>query len=247
MEAFGKPLGKVPVFVRSDTNMEDLKDFTGAGLNLTVFNVLEIEKIYQGIRDVWASPYSERSFKWRQRYLNNPENVFPSIVIIPSVNADISGVMITKGLTTGRDEDITVAFNKGVGGAVDGQAAESWLLMKDGTDHLITPARESTYQTIPSTGGSVHRHTTFEQRIVRPEDIRSLRNLAARILKELPNAPGISTKGPFDMELGFLNGKMWLFQVRPFVENKQAAASKYLEFITPEFDGNDQVSLDLKI
>ena len=247
IEAFGKPLGEVPVFVRSDTNMEDLKDFTGAGLNLTVFNVLDIEKIYQGIRDVWASPYSERSFKWRQRYLNNPENVFPSIVIIPSVNADISGVMVTKGLTTGRDEDITVAFNRGVGGAVDGQAAESWLLMKDGTEHLLTPARESRYQTIPSTGGSVHSQTTFEQRIVNPVGILSLRNLAARILMELPKAQGVNTKGPFDMELGFKDGKMWLFQVRPFVENKQAAASKYLEFITPEFDSNDKVSLDLKI
>lgn len=119
-KAFGKPLGRVPVFIRSDTNMEDLKDFTGAGLNLTVFNVVDVEKIYQGIRDVWASPYSERSYKWRQRYLNNPENVFPSILIIPSVDADYSGVMITKGLTTHRDEDLTVAFNLGVGGAVDG-------------------------------------------------------------------------------------------------------------------------------
>ena len=49
---FGKPLGRVPVFIRSDTNMEDLKDFTGAGLNLTVFNVVDEEKILQGLRDV---------------------------------------------------------------------------------------------------------------------------------------------------------------------------------------------------
>ncbi len=245
--AFGKPLGKVPVFVRSDTNMEDLKDFTGAGLNLTVFNVLEVDKIYQGIRDVWASPYSERSFKWRQRYLNNPENVFPSIVIIPSVNADHSGVVITKGLTTGRDIDITVAFSQGVGGAVDGQAAETWLLRAEGTDHLLSPAREPTYNTIPASGGSVRRQATFEQRMLSPKNLTALRNLSARILKELPKAPGISTSGPFDMELGFMDDKMWLFQVRPFVENKQAAASKYLQFITPEFEGQALVSLDLKM
>ena len=36
--AFGKKdRCQVPVFLRSDTNMEDLKDFTGAGLNLTHF------------------------------------------------------------------------------------------------------------------------------------------------------------------------------------------------------------------
>lgn len=247
LSAFGQPLGKVPVFVRSDTNMEDLKDFTGAGLNLTVFNVVDVEKIYQGIRDVWASPYTERSFKWRQRYLNNPENVFPSIVIIPSVDADHSGVMITKGVTTGSEKDITVAFNHGVGGAVDGQAAESWILNASGTDLLITPARESTYLSIPATGGSVRRPATFEQRILSPEHLKALRTLAARILKELPNAPGISTSGPFDMELGFKDDKMWLFQVRPFVENKQAAASVYLQFITPEFNGEQSVSLDMTI
>jgi phosphoenolpyruvate synthase/pyruvate phosphate dikinase len=242
-DIFGKPLGKVPVFVRSDTNMEDLKDFTGAGLNLTVFNVVDPEKIYQGIRDVWASPYAERSFKWRQRFMNNPENVFPSILIIPSVNADYSGVMITKGLTTGREEDLTIAFNRGVGGAVDGQAAESWLLNDQHKDQLIAPAREATYLAIPATGGSIHVATTFEKRILSEANREALRNVASQVEQLLPNAPGITTKGPFDMELGFKDDKIWLFQVRPFVENKQAAASTYLQKITPEFDGNKTIRL----
>lgn len=233
--AFGKPLGRVPVFVRSDTNMEDLKDFTGAGLNLTVFNVLDAEKIFQGIRDVWASPYSERSYKWRQRYLHNPENVFPSILIIPSVDADHSGVMITKGLTTYQDEDLTVAFNRGVGGAVDGQAAESWLLT-DTTAYLLTPAREPFYTTIPASGGSMRKQASFESRILSPSNLQALRALSDRIRKELPDSPGISTNGPFDIELGFKDDKIWLFQVRPFVENKQAIASEYLQEITPDFN-----------
>ena len=168
-------------------------------------------------------------------------------MIIPSVDADHSGVMITKGVTTGSEKDITVAFNHGVGGAVDGQAAESWSLNANGTDILLTPARESTYLSIPATGGSVRRPATFEGRILSPAHLKELRTLAARILKELPNAPGISTTGPFDMELGFKDNKMWLFQVRPFVENKQAAASVYLQFITPEFDGGQSVPLDMTI
>ena len=125
---FNQSLGEIPVFLRSDTNMEDLGNFTGAGLNLTVFNVRSKEKILQGIRDVWASPYTERSFKWRQKYLNNPENVFPSILIIPSVDVDYSGVLITKGISNNNSDDLTVAFSKGAGGAVDGQSAESWLI-----------------------------------------------------------------------------------------------------------------------
>jgi hypothetical protein len=221
---FNQPLGKVPVFVRSDTNMEDLKDFTGAGLNLTVFNVVETEKVYQGIRDVWASPYTERSFKWRQRFMNNPENVYPSILIIPSVDADHSGVMITKGLTTGDMNESTVAFNLGVGGAVDGQAAETWRIDETGKYYLVSPAREPSYRSIPASGGSREVASTYDERILSTDDLAALHTLSQRIRKELPNAPGIETQGPFDIELGFKDDKIWLFQVRPFVENKQAAA-----------------------
>jgi hypothetical protein len=235
-DIFGQPLGKVPVFVRSDTNMEDLRDFTGAGLNLTVFNVVDPQKIFQAIKDVWASPYSERSYKWRQYYLNDPENVYPSIVIIPSVDGDHSGVMITKGLTSHDENDITVAFNYGVGGAVDGQAAESWLLKADGTNVLLAPAREPSYRTIPASGGSVIKNATFEKRILSPGHLHALREMAGKIKEQLPKVPGISSSGPWDIELGFKDDQIWLFQVRPFVENKQAASSEYLQKITPDFD-----------
>ncbi|MBK8699217.1 MAG: hypothetical protein IPN29_06590 [Saprospiraceae bacterium] len=244
---FDKPMGSIPVFIRSDTNMEDLKDFSGAGLNLTVFNVLNAEKIWEGIRNVWASPYAERSYKWRQRYLYNPENVYPSILIIPSVNADKSGVIVTKGIISGNEADITAAFNRGVGGAVDGQAAESWLLSENGDNRLTMPARELSYLSIPATGGSLRLQTSLENPILEEEDMAAIRQLTARILKELPETPGINTPGPFDMELGFKDHKMWLFQVRPFVENKQATASEYLEKISPVYDGQRLVQLDQKI
>ena len=31
------------------------------------------------------------------------------------------------------------------------------------------------------------------------------------------------------MEFGFLDGKLYLFQIRPFVENKRASRSTYLQ------------------
>lgn len=244
---FGKEMGKVPVFLRSDTNMEDLKDFTGAGLNLTVFNVLDAEKITQGIKDVWASPYTERSFKWRQRYLLNPENVFPSILIIPSVDVEYSGVLITKGIPTGDGRDLTVAFNRGAGGAVDGQAAESWLLNHNNQNLLIAPAREPSYRSLPNTGGSLIKSTTFENPILKAENLYDLRVLAYEINKILPTTAGIETQGPFDVELGFKNDKIWLFQVRPFVENKNALTSSYLESISPKINTRKLVSMVEKI
>jgi phosphoenolpyruvate synthase/pyruvate phosphate dikinase len=245
LQVLGKEPGKLPVFLRSDTNMEDLKDFTGAGLNLTLFNVSEKAKIMQGIKQVWASPYSERSFRWRQSYLLNPENVYPSILVIPTVNVDYSGVMITKGVSSGKTEDITIAFSRGAGGAVDGQAAESYSLKENGENQLFAPSREATYNELPVTGGSGKLPATFEKPILNEQNLLNIRELAKQLKQKMKETN--SMQGPFDVEFGFLNNKLWLFQVRPFVENKNAAGSTYLESISPKIDESKIISLSEKL
>lgn len=227
-EEFGLGIGKVPIFVRSDTNMEDLKDFTGAGLNLTVPNVVTVSDIHDGIRRVWASPFRERGYRWRQKYLLNPEDVYPSLLILKSVNVDKSGVLISSGITSGDPDDYTIAFNRGVGGAVDGQAAESYLLDSAGRVMLIAPARETTYSALPRTGGIERRSASFEERILSVDDLGKLRSIGSEIREVLPNQPGIETAGPFDVELGFAGNKLILFQARPFVQNRNAGSINYL-------------------
>ena len=226
-------LGEIPVFLRSDTNMEDLKYFTGAGLNLTIFNVLESGKILQGIKDVWASPYSERSYKWRQSYLLNPENVYPSILVIPSVDVDYSGVVITKGILNDNNSDLTIAFSRGAGGAVDGQSAESYLLQSDAKDVLQSPSREPAYNTLPVKGGTERNYTTFQTPILSNKNLLQIREVATQIKTGMANNPNTKSSGPHDVELGFKDDKVWLFQIRPFVENKNATRSEYLKSITP--------------
>ncbi len=231
----GRPVGRIPVFIRSDTNMEDLKAFTGAGLNLTVFNVVDREKIFQGIRDVWASPYSERSYQWRQRALRNPESVFPSILILPTVNVEKSGVMITTGVTSSDPRDVTVAFSRGPGGAVEGQAAETYLLGHDGTDILLSPAREHAFNILPETGGVEKGYAQFDRPVLNDAELAALRRAAREIAGKLPTFPGIDSRGPFDVELGFLGGDIRLFQARPYVENRRARSTAYLNALDPPF------------
>ena len=243
----GENLGEIPVFLRSDTNMEDLKDFTGAGLNLTIFNVVTKEKIIAGIKDVWASPYTERSFKWRQKFLLNPENVFPSILVIPSVDVDYSGVLITKGINSGRPEDLTVAFSRGAGGAVDGQSAETYEIFDAGGKQLLAPARESYYNRLPSAGGTEKKIATFENFILNDQNVQDIRDLANAIRETMPKETNTDYNGAYDVELGFQKNKLWLFQIRPFVENKKAQSSDYLESITPKIDLNKKINLSQKI
>ena len=54
-------------------------------------------------------------------------------------------------------------------------------------------------------------------------------------------------EGAYDVELGFQNNKLWLFQIRPFVENKKALSSNYLESITPKIDLDKNIALSKKI
>ncbi len=236
-----KPIGQQPVFLRSDTNMEDLPSFTGAGINLTLFNIKAKQEIIDGIKKVWASPYYERSFKWRQKYLNNPENVFPSIVVIPGVDNDMSGVMITKGVASGHTDEITVAMSRGVGGAVDGQLAETWTIKNSGETQLIAPAREVFYNGLSNTGGTVSHQTTLDQPILDAAKLEALNAFHYTLIEQMKQK-GIS--GPFDVELGFKDQKIWLFQVRPFVENKKALNSEYLQSITPKIDYNRTILLN---
>ena len=243
--AFKDDMGNVPVFLRSDTNMEDLKEFTGAGLNLTLFNIKNEEKILAGIKRVWASAYTERSFKWRQKYLLNPENVYPSILIIPSVDVDYSGVMITKGINAGAEEDLTVAFSRGAGGAVDGQSAETRLITK--TDNfLLAPARQADYIRLPNYGGTKKYYTSFNKEILNEDNIEKIREFATQVRKKIGAKTG-NKKQAYDVEFGFKDDKLWLFQIRPFVENKQAKSSDYLNSITPKISSSTKVNINEKI
>ncbi len=233
-EIFNKEIGEVPVFLRSDTNMEDLPNFTGAGLNLTIFNVLNRDEILQGIKRVWASPYTERSYQWRQKILYNPEDVYPSVLIIPSVDVDKSGVVITKDIESGHEGSISISFSHGVGGAVEGQAAESYVIHPNGYVELRSPSSETKYRTIPSTGGSQFQYATLDQPVLSDSDIQSLSDISTTISNIMGAKDGDNQA--YDIELGIKDNHIWLFQVRPFVESKSALSSAYLLSLDPKLE-----------
>ncbi len=244
---FHAQMGELPVFIRSDTNVEDLKDFTGAGLNLTVANVRNPDKILQAIKSVWASPFSDRSLRWRQEYLLDPENAFPSILIIPTINVEKSGVLITTSLSS-TSEDATVAMNWGGKGAVEGQMAETYLLRHDGRDVLLSPARESSYNYLPFSGGVRQKTVFLNEPILTRSERYKVRLLAQEIRALMPGTAGRANGGgPFDVEFGFWNDSIWLLQIRPFVQNKSANSSVYLASLDKPLAAKASVFLSEKL
>jgi len=246
-QAFGS-LDGLGVFIRSDTNVEDLAGFTGAGLNLTLPNVVGFENVVNGIADVWASPFTARAFAWRQSHMETPEHVYPAVLLLKSVSNDKSGVMVTQDIDSGDREVLSVAVNEGVGGAVDGQSAESLRIdTRDGSVHVLAMAT-APWRRNPSASGGVDKlPVSGDESVLQPEEIKQL----IRFAKELPQRfpPVTDDKGnsaPADIEFGFLDGKLHLFQLRPFLESSKARGSDYLTKMDEALDGSMDKTVNMQ-
>lgn len=217
----GRP-NELGVFVRSDTNVEDLKDFTGAGLNKTIANRVGRAEVLAAIREVWASPYSERSYRWRQRILVNPEHVYPSVILHRTVPSEASGVLVTTDLETGARDAITISIGEGVAAVVDGGFPETLVVFDDGRERLIASARSVTRKVIPKPPASGIGVLPVEGKdpLLTPPRVDELRKLAAEVRAKMP---GGKDALPWDIEFGLLGDAAYLMQIRPLRIAKAAA------------------------
>ena len=228
-EQFGAP-GSYGVFVRSDTNVEDLPGFSGAGLNRTVPNVVGNQAILAAIREVWASPFSDRSFAWRQGHMQDPEYVFASVVVQAAFPSEKSGVLITVDVETSSPEWLTVVTNEGVGGAVDGQPAETLLVnARTGVTRLLAPAATPRKRVLAPGGGIQQLPASGSNWVLLPGEVRQLVKLAREVPAKLETMrTAFGEPIPADIEFAFRDGQLALLQIRPFSESKRAQRSQYL-------------------
>lgn len=232
------------VFVRSDTNMEDLPQFTGAGLNLTLPNVTGREKQIAAISEVWASVYTRRAMAWRSQILANPDDVFSSILLMQSVPSEKSGVMVTTDLTGGQAKDaLTISVAWGVGGAVDNESAASYVLTERGS--LLLSEAKAPYQRYLKPEGGVGWKPASSGPVLTGPEIKELRKLAKEVLERYP--PSLDANGnplPFDIEFGFADGKLNLLQIRPLVQRGALAAEAIVSAVIPKPKPRNAVNLD---
>jgi len=235
------------VFVRSDTNVEDLAGFTGAGLNLTLPNVVGFDALLNSIARVWASPFTARAFAWRQSHMARPEHVYTSILLLESVASDKSGVLVTQDIDSGNRDVISVAVNEGIGGAVDGQAAESLRIALDGSRVRVLATATAAWRRVPEPAGGLQLvPTSGSDTVLQPAEIDRLIAFA----KSLPqNFPAIADDegrpAPADVEFGFVGGDLRLFQLRPFLESEAARGIRYLQEMEAQLADTGKLTVDL--
>jgi hypothetical protein len=235
------------VFVRSDTNVEDLAGFTGAGLNLTLPNVIGFDGVVKAINSVWASPFTARAFAWRQSHMEEPQHVYPAVLLLRSVANDKSGVMVTADIDTGDRNTLSVAVNEGVGGAVDGQSAESLRISTaDGSVRLLATATAPWRRLPVAQGGIAKFPVSGSEWVLKPDEIQLLVKFARELPEKFP--PITDDEGnssPADIEFGFLDGELHLFQLRPFLQSRKAQGSNYLANMDKSLQGHMNQSVDM--
>jgi len=219
------------VFVRSDTNVEDLAGFTGAGLNLTLPNVVGYDNLLKSIARVWASPFTARAFAWRQSHMTQPEHVYTSILLLESVASDKSGVLVTQDIDTGSRDVVSVAVNEGLGGAVDGQAAESLRIPIDGSPVRVLATATAPWRRVPDPkGGLTFLPTSGSDTVLQPLEIEQVIEFAQHLPDKFPAiTDDEGNSAPADVEFGFVDGDLRLFQLRPFLDSKMARGISYLQ------------------
>jgi phosphohistidine swiveling domain-containing protein len=242
------PNQTVGLFVRSDTNVEDQPNFNGAGLNLTIFNLGSMDDIYQGLKKVWASPFTYRSFSWRQTLIDEPLWVLPSVVLLEAVPNEASGVLITADINTGDQTKMLLGTSEGVGGAVDGTPTETLLWSPEGIKLVTTFKSPWRRLIIPGSGTKIVPSSGREY-VLSPEEIKAITEAGLKIRKNFK--PALDKNGKpkaWDIEYGFSNGKLWLFQCRPFIGNEDFSNIPALAGLDKEIKQNtSKISLDAAI
>jgi hypothetical protein len=91
-----KHLSGVSSFVvRSSSNAEDLENFSAAGIYESHNHVTSSDRIFESIKQVWASVLSPRSVRLRQEVGISLDDVYMGVIIQEEISSEMGGVMVT--------------------------------------------------------------------------------------------------------------------------------------------------------
>ncbi|MBI2606247.1 MAG: phosphoenolpyruvate synthase, partial [Deltaproteobacteria bacterium] len=117
-------LGGVSSFVvRSSSNAEDLENFSAAGMYESIIHVTTAEKLFQAIKDVWASQLSPRSVRFVHQAGISLDDCYMGVIVQEEASADIGGVLVTTNpMNRGDFRNVYVNVSaKSVGSVVHGE------------------------------------------------------------------------------------------------------------------------------
>jgi hypothetical protein len=205
------------------------------------------ENLLDGISKVWASPFTARAFAWRQSHMTQPEHVYTSILLLESVASDKSGVLVTQDIDTGDRNTVSVAVNEGLGGAVDGQAAESLRIALNGSSVQVLATATAPWRRVPDPdGGLTFLPSSGSDTVLQPLEITQIIDFAQHLPDKFPAiTDDEGNSAPADVEFGFVQGDLRLFQLRPFLDSKMAKGIGYLQHMDIQLKNTSSIKVNM--
>ncbi|MCR4408023.1 MAG: PEP-utilizing enzyme [Anaerolineae bacterium] len=204
------PVG-IEVAVRSSATLEDLPTASFAGQGDTYLNVAGADEVLDCVRRCWASLWTARAVRYRQT--QKLESIPPAMAILVQamIPTEVGGVAFSVHPITGADE-IVIEAAPGLAEAVVQGTAE--------VTRYVIPKGKAEPSVLPKAGPELL--TTAQ-----------LRQLVEAVLR-LENLFG----GPQDVEWGFWQGQLYIFQARPITTADPARAAARA-FFTREIPDDD--------
>lgn len=107
--------------VRSSSNAEDLEDFPAAGIYESINHVTTADKIFNSIKEVWASMISPRSVRMRHDVGISLDDCYMGVIIQEEIQSQMGGVMVTMNPTSSSDfRDVFLNVSSSPNSVVDG-------------------------------------------------------------------------------------------------------------------------------
>jgi hypothetical protein len=202
------------LFVRSSSNVEDLPNFSGAGLHDTVPNVKTDEQLVEALKTVWASLWNFDAYEARERANIDHSKAFMGILVQEGINADSAGVMITTDPFDADDRGgIYISAKRGLGiKVVEGKKiAEQIIYMPDADSvKVLTRSDEDSLLTFDERGGVKEIPISGERAVLTDDVVRRLAHAAALI----KNVFGGREQ---DIEWVYMRGQVYIVQSRPYI------------------------------
>lgn len=207
-----------PLFaVRSSASDEDGTERSHAGQYESHLNLRGLEPIYEAVRDVWASWYSERAVGYR--LTDQGDAVLPPMAVLVQrmVHPRASGMLFTVNPVSGSLREMTLEAASGLGEALaQGRVHPDYFVISRGdrlriAERGIARKERRLETTAPGSGRVVFRE-------VPPDEQRkpALSDAEALAIGELGLAAEDLLGGPADIEWTIdRDGLLFLVQARP--------------------------------
>jgi len=187
--------------VRSSSNAEDLNDFSAAGIYESLNHVTTTDKVFDGIKKVWASLISPRSVRMRQQVGISLDDCYMGVVIQEELPVQMGGVLVTSN-PMNRDDFRNVYMNVAIGSVnqvVDGSEDPYQFL----------------YNVVEGGGRTLSLGKANEDLSWEYKQILQKIAFAGKFLESHFQEIN-KEQTPVDIEWAYSQGKIYILQIRPY-------------------------------